>query len=57
MYQPQISIRTPVSYPWLAESARAIRITLIMPLLIGWFVVVGGLAVATVTRDAVIRRS
>lgn len=57
MYQPQISIRTPGSYPWVAEAARAIRITVIMLLLIGWFVVVGVLAVATITRDAVIRRS
>ena len=57
MYQPDITIRTTKSYPWLADIARAIRITVIMLLLVGWFVVVGLLAAATVVRGSLIRTS
>jgi len=41
----------------LANAARALRITVILLLLFGWFVVVGLMTVADIVRRAVIRDS
>lgn len=57
MVQTQSTIPASRSYAWLGEVARAIRVTAILLLLMGWFVVVGTLAAVTVVRDAVIHPS